>query len=320
MEVLARIVRMQTFVFGMVEDSSIYTKHTANGDHLIHAFVFVCLNQRFGLLRIHWKLRHASTQLRQVALVIQGTECIELLECLDQGLRGRRIHKVEMQQIIDANGLQHEHHVSQVGPLNLWCIVVVQLVLVGPFGEEPEAFARLHAPGTASPLVGGGFGARHHNQRLHSCPRIEGVLLAEARIDHKNNVVNGDGRFRNVGRQHHFSRSRGCGFKDLGLHIGGQIGIDGQHQELTHLSAHASRLEAQQVHRLFDFLLPSEKDQHVTRPLREVNLKHGHDTSVQIVCFRGLGIVDSHRISSSWDIEDRRVVEVFRELLCVQGG
>mmetsp|Transcript_55137 Transcript_55137/g.129443 ORF Transcript_55137/g.129443 Transcript_55137/m.129443 type:complete len:421 (+) Transcript_55137:277-1539(+) len=319
-EILPGIVRMDAFILGAVEDGAVHAKHAADRDHLVHALVLVCLDQGLRLLWIHGKLRHAPAELREVTLVVQRTQRVKLLQGLDQCLWRRRIHEVEMQEVIDTDRLEHQHHVAQVGSLDLRGIVVVQLMLVGPLREESEAFPRLDPASAARSLVGRGLRAGHDDQGLHACPWVEGVLLAKARVDHKDDVVNSDGGFGDVRSQDDFSRAIWRLFEDLCLHIRGQVGVDRKNQKLPHRSSHPSCLEAQQVHGLLDLLLSCEEDEHITRPLRQVNLEHCDDTGVQIVGFRCLRVVDTHGIAPAGDVEDRRIVEVLGELLGIQRG
>ena len=63
-----------------------------------------------------------------------------------------------MDEVIDAERLEHEDDGAQVGALDLGDGVVVELVEVRPLGVQSEALARRHAPRAARALVGGGLG------------------------------------------------------------------------------------------------------------------------------------------------------------------
>mmetsp|Transcript_7853 Transcript_7853/g.18182 ORF Transcript_7853/g.18182 Transcript_7853/m.18182 type:complete len:212 (+) Transcript_7853:880-1515(+) len=208
----------------------------------------------------------------------------------------------------------------QVGSLDLRRVVVIQLMLVGPLREQTEAFARLDSPSAPGALIRRGLGARDDDQGLHSCPRVEGVLLAKARVNHVDNVVNGDGGLRNVRRKNDLSRAVWRLLEDFGLHVRGKIGINGQDEQLSHVGAHAAGLEAEEVHRLLDLLLTSEEDKHVARPLGEVDLQHCDDTGVQIISFWRFGVVNADWIAAPRNVEDRCVIKVLGELLCIEGG
>jgi hypothetical protein len=45
-----------------------------------------------------------------------NAQCIKLFQCTNQGFRRWWIHKIEMQQVIDPQTLEHEHHIAEIGP------------------------------------------------------------------------------------------------------------------------------------------------------------------------------------------------------------
>ena len=53
-------------------------------------------------------------------------------------------------------------------------------------------------PRPPSPLIRRRFRHRHHGEGLHARARVVGVLLAEARIDHEDDVVDRDGRLGDI--------------------------------------------------------------------------------------------------------------------------
>lgn len=53
-----------------------------------------------------------------------------LLERTDQRLGRRRIHELEVQEVVDTQALEHEDNVAHVGALNLRHRVVLQLMLI----------------------------------------------------------------------------------------------------------------------------------------------------------------------------------------------
>ena len=86
-----------------------------------------------GWCRLHGiggNLRHSSSQLGQLSHVIQGSESIQLFQSQNQGFVGRRIEKVEMNEIIDAETLEHEDNIAEVDSLNLRDGILLQFVLV----------------------------------------------------------------------------------------------------------------------------------------------------------------------------------------------
>jgi hypothetical protein len=57
--------------------------------------------------------------------------------------------------------LEEEDDVAEVGPLDLWDGVLLELVIVGPGGVQAEALAGTHTAGAPGPLVGRRLGALH---------------------------------------------------------------------------------------------------------------------------------------------------------------
>ena len=58
----------------------------------------------------------------------------------------RGIHEIKVEEVLDAEGLEEEHHIPQVRPLDLRDSVVQHFKVVGDFGEEAPADARARAP------------------------------------------------------------------------------------------------------------------------------------------------------------------------------
>ena len=73
---------------------------------------------------------------------------------------------------------------TQIGSLDLWDGVVLQLMLVRVSCVQPEAFAWGGAACPARPLLGRGFADGCDCQRLHACAGRIPVLFAEAWINH----------------------------------------------------------------------------------------------------------------------------------------
>lgn len=58
-----------------------------------------------------------------------------------------------MEEVIDAQALQQQHHVAHVGSLDLGHRVGLQLVLERPRREQPEALARLRPSRSPRPAI-----------------------------------------------------------------------------------------------------------------------------------------------------------------------
>lgn len=69
--------------------------------------------------------------------VVQGSEDPELIHGVEHVVLRRRVHEVELQQVLHPQGLEQQHHVGQVGPLDLRHRGGQELILIGALGVEP---------------------------------------------------------------------------------------------------------------------------------------------------------------------------------------
>ncbi|GIX62582.1 uncharacterized protein BcabD6B2_20170 [Babesia caballi] len=286
----------------------------------MRALVLLSRQQHFAVGGIHRKLRHAAPQASELAPVVQRAQGVDEFQGLDERFRGRRVHEVEVDQVVDPKRLETQHHVRKVGPLDLGVVDVVHLLLVRELGVQPEAVARAHAPGPAAALVGGGLGARHRHERLHASFGTETVQLAEPAVDDVDYLVQRDRGLGDVGRQNGLPRVGRRGLENLRLHIAGQRGVDGQHDELPHVLPAVAQPVLQLLLDLLDLLLPREKHQNISQRLSHVDLEHSYDRGVQKVGLGRLGVVYLDGVPPARNPEDRRMVEVQRKLFCLQRG
>jgi len=105
-------------------------------------------------------------------------------------MRGR-IQEIEVDQIVDAERLEQKHHVAQIDALDLRHRVLLQFVFVRPGSVQAETLAGCYASGSSGALIGRRFRDGHHDQRLHSGASVVRVLLAETRVNHVDDVVDG---------------------------------------------------------------------------------------------------------------------------------
>ena len=69
----------------------------------------------------------------------------------------RRIHEVEMHQVINAQLFQLQHHCTQVGPQNFRICVVLHFSLISLLSVKSETLARAGTAGTTCSLLRTGF-------------------------------------------------------------------------------------------------------------------------------------------------------------------
>lgn len=69
--------------------------------------------------------------------VVQGSKDPELIHGVEHVVLRGRVHEVELQQVLHPQGLEQQHHIGQVGPLDLGHRGGQELILVGALGVEP---------------------------------------------------------------------------------------------------------------------------------------------------------------------------------------
>lgn len=158
--------------------------------------------------RIDGKHGHLPPGYRQVAVAVQGAQGEQMLQRLDEALRRRRIHELELQEIPDSQAKQQEYNVPQICPLYLRNRVLFQFQLVGLRRVQPEGFSRSHATGPAGPLVGRclRYWCDHEGRRAGSW--IVTVQLAKSRIDNVYNTVDCQRSFRDICCQDNLNKKR----------------------------------------------------------------------------------------------------------------
>ncbi|KAF4506091.1 hypothetical protein G6O67_006210 [Ophiocordyceps sinensis] len=226
------LVCLLLLLLGAGEDVEVEQCHDA--EYLVRAIVVHGRNEHLCQRRLHGKVGHFAPEARQQPLVVERAQRVQLLERRQHRVDGRRVHKVKVQQVVDAHGLEHEDRVCQVLPLNVRDRRRQHLGLVCRLGVEPEAFARPSAPGPARPLVSLRLRDGCHDERVHAQLGVVGVLLDESRIHDVVNLVNGNGRLSNVGSNHHLAAPGRCRVENAVLHLRRQLRIHGHNDEVGH--------------------------------------------------------------------------------------
>jgi len=156
-KVLSCVVSMHGFLLGTEEDGISNGEHGANSQSLIHTFVALRLDNCLSQHRVTGEFSHPSSELGQVTVVIQGSQSIQLFKGSDKRLWWRRVHEIEVNQIINTERLQHEDDRSQVGSLYFWNGGVIKLIRERPSRKQSETLAGRHSPSTTCSLVSRGF-------------------------------------------------------------------------------------------------------------------------------------------------------------------
>mmetsp|Transcript_2909 Transcript_2909/g.8721 ORF Transcript_2909/g.8721 Transcript_2909/m.8721 type:complete len:305 (-) Transcript_2909:913-1827(-) len=202
-------------------------EHRDDGEDLVGRAHVDRGDQDLGEGRLERELGHAAAEAREEAFVVERRERVEALHGGDERLHRRRVHKVKVEQVVDAHRLHLQHGVAQIGALDLGHGRGQHLVLVRRLGVEPVALARAGASRAAGALPRGRLRDGHHDQRVHAHLCVVALLLDEARVDHVVDAVDCEGRLRNVGRHHDLARAGWRGVEDLGLHLRREGRVDG---------------------------------------------------------------------------------------------
>lgn len=113
------LIRDRLLVLRPVKNILLILQHRNNRNYLIRALQINRGQQHLRQIRLQRKVRHSPAQPREQPLVVQRPERVQLLQRGDQRLHRGRVHKVEVQQVVDAHCLQNQHRVRQIGPLYL---------------------------------------------------------------------------------------------------------------------------------------------------------------------------------------------------------
>jgi hypothetical protein len=160
---------------------------------------------------------------------------------------------------------------------------------------------------------------RNDRKGSHASPRVEGVLLNEARINDEHHAIDGDRRLGDVSGKDHLSCTFGCRLENLRLQIRGQIGIDRTDNQFWYLVSKCSGglgevllsgldlfltlyAPCQQGDKIVDLRRAySKEDEDVTFWLCGVYLEHRRDRRMQIICLGLWSVVNVDWETTSWN-------------------
>ena len=300
-----------------------------DGQDLVGAVELGRRDEHDGEGRVERELGREAAQRRQLAVVVQAGEVVELLERAHHGLGRRRVHQVEVHQVLDAELLQLEDRARQVRPQDLGVRLLDELPVEGLLRVQAEALARPRAAGAAGALLRRRLGDGRHEQRLDPRAGVVDLLLAEAGVHHVDDAVDGQTGLGDVGG--HDALAAGAAalaerpgrlVEDALLLVRRQGAVERVHGHGAgvRLADHVVDLEADAAAGVLDLLLARQEEQDVALGLAGVDLQHGPDGGLDVVAL-GLGREeDLDGVGPAGHGEQRRVEEVGLELLGVEGG
>ena len=233
--------------------------------------------------RLERELRHLPPEPREQTLLVERAQVVQLLQRADQGLRRRRVHEVEVQQIVDPHRLERERRRPQVRALDLRHGRREHLVLERTLRVQAETLPRPRAARAAAPLPRARLRNRRDDERVHAHLRVEHLLLREPRIDDVVDTVDRQRRLRDVRRDDHLPAPRGRGLEDARLHLGRQGRVHREDVEVRDGRTEALHALEEHLARGVDLLLARQEQQDVTLGLGQVNLHHRDQSRVHVI-------------------------------------
>mmetsp|Transcript_24293 Transcript_24293/g.76457 ORF Transcript_24293/g.76457 Transcript_24293/m.76457 type:complete len:388 (-) Transcript_24293:519-1682(-) len=286
-ELLARGVGLVRAVLG-AEEHARHAQHAHDGQHLVGAPELLAHDEHLGQGGVQGELHHLVPHGRERARVVERAQNPELVHAVEDVVLRRRVHEVELQQVLDAQGLEQQHHVAEVGALDLRHRVLQHLVPVLPLREEPVALPGPGAPRAPRALVHGGARAGEHLQGVHAHLGVVHLELRVARVHHIEDPVHREGGLGDVGGDDALAAAVRGLLEDDGLQVAGQLAVHGQNQHLGRALAQVVDALLEGEARGLDLLLPRHEDQNVPGGVAEVD---GHG-----LLARGVDVVLAHRL------------------------
>mmetsp|Transcript_31993 Transcript_31993/g.75370 ORF Transcript_31993/g.75370 Transcript_31993/m.75370 type:complete len:202 (+) Transcript_31993:814-1419(+) len=188
-------------------------------EHLLVALDLFRHDEHLGEGRVQRKLHHFAACCCELPRVAQRPEDPKLVHGVEHDLLGRGVHEVEVQQVLDAEGLEEEDDVAEVGALDLRDRVVQHLKLVGRLGVEAPRNARPRPPCPPLPLPRVRLALGSDLERVHAHARVVDLELIVAAVDDVLDAVDRQRRLCDVRRHHHLAGVALNSFEDLGLDL-----------------------------------------------------------------------------------------------------
>ncbi|KRX44449.1 hypothetical protein T05_629 [Trichinella murrelli] len=296
-----------------------HRQHAHNGQHFFAAAHFASDDEHFGQGRVERQFDHPASEFCQLAGVVQRAQRPQLVHRIEQVVLGRCVHEVEFQQIVHAERFQQQHHVRQVGPLNLGYGIGQQFLFVLAFRVETVTLAGSGAAGSTRTLVRARLADREHLQRVHADARVEHLQLAIAGVDDEQYTVQRERRFGDVGRHDALATVVNGAVEYPRLQVSRQLGIDRQNGQRGRVVQLVQTLGNQGASR-FDLLLAGHEDENVARQRgTQVDADRLLDGRLDVVVDHQLAVGHLDRERAAGYVEDGYVAEKVGELGRVHG-
>jgi len=97
-------VGLRLLLLGAVEDAAADAQHGDDGEDLLGALEVDTGDEHLGERRLDGQVGHLAAEAGEEALVVERRQRVQVLERRDHRLLRRRVHKVEVEQVVDACG------------------------------------------------------------------------------------------------------------------------------------------------------------------------------------------------------------------------
>ena len=300
-----------------------------DGEDLVRAVELGRRDKHNGKGGVERELGGHTTEARKLTIVVQAGEVVELLQGAHHGLGRRRVHEIEMYQVLDTKLLQLQNSVGQVRPENFRVSLLNKLLLESLLGVKTEAFTGPCTTGTTSSLLSRGLRNRRNQQGLDTRAGVVNLLLAETGVDDVDDTIDCQGRFGNVGRDNDLATRPATLAQGLGSLFENALLVRRResavkrvdlHGASIRLANHIVHLQADSPASILNLLLTGKEEQDISLGLGGMNLQHGPYGGLEVVTLGLGGIEDLDGEGTTRDGEQWGVVEVGLELLGIEGG
>merc|ERR1740124_1620028 len=180
--------------------------------------------------------------------------------------------EVEVEEVLDAEVLEEEQDVGEVGALNLGDGGLHELLAELAVGVESEVESWSSTSCASGALVCVGARDGCYVEAVHSEFGVEDFNFAVSAVDDIFDSIHGKTRLRHIRRNDTLPNPLGRRLEYLRLQIRRQLRVHRQHQQRRRILPQLLHLLHQHGARPLDILLPRHKDEHVPRRTVEVQL------------------------------------------------
>merc|ERR1740124_1691852 len=223
------------------------------------------------------------------------------------------VHEVEVEEVLDAEVLEEEHDVGEVGALNLGDGGLHEFLAELAVGVESEVESWSSTSCASGALVCVGARDGCYVEAVHSEFGVEDFNFAVSAVDDIFDSIHGKTRLRHIRRNDTLPNPLGRRLEYLRLQIRRQLRVHRQHQQRLRILPQLLHLLRQHGARPLDILLPRHKDEHVPRRTVEVQLYRLLDRRHDIILLHRFREVGFNGEGPSGYAKDRHAPEELAE-------